>query len=121
MDAPDLSPLDSPPGGVLRSAYAADPDMQDLIRTFVSRLPRRAEQMMQLLGEQDLSQLRQVVHQLKGAGGGFGFDEITHRAAQVEKTIQAQATLEIIVQQVTSLVRLLERVDGYSESPPNSH
>jgi HPt (histidine-containing phosphotransfer) domain-containing protein len=100
----------------LRSSFAGDPDMQELIQEFVSRLPQRAARMMELLRDQDIEQLRQTVHQLKGAGGGYGFGEITHRATDVEKTIKAGAGLDAVAAQVESLVRLLQRVDGYVDS-----
>jgi CheY-like chemotaxis protein/HPt (histidine-containing phosphotransfer) domain-containing protein len=104
------------PRAKLRSTFAGDPDMQELLQEFVSRLPQRVERMMELLRDQEIEQLRQVVHQLKGAGGGYGFGEITHRAADVEKTIKAGAGLDAVTAQIESLVRLLQRVEGYVDS-----
>jgi signal transduction histidine kinase/DNA-binding response OmpR family regulator len=100
----------------LRSTFAADPDMQELIRSFVSRLPKRVERMMELIRAHDLEQLRQVVHQLKGAGGGYGFGDITRHAADVEKMIKTGAELDAVAGQIQMLVKLLERVDGYSKT-----
>jgi CheY-like chemotaxis protein/HPt (histidine-containing phosphotransfer) domain-containing protein len=97
----------------LRSAYMSDPDMQELIQTFISNLPKRVNQLMDLLHKQDLESLHRAVHQLKGAGGGYGFAEVTHRAAEVERAIKTGATIESLSEVVRSLVQMLERVEGY--------
>ena len=93
----------------LRSTFASDPDMQELIQEFVSRLPQRAQRMMELLRDQDIQQLRQMVHQLKGAGGGYGFGEITHRAADVEKTIKAGAGMPPTLLSTTSAANTMRK------------
>jgi len=95
--------------------------MQELIQTFIARLPARAEKMLELVRERDLGQLRQVVHQLKGAGGGYGFSEITKRATEAERTIKSNATLEAITAEIESLIRLLQRVDGYDINQEAAH
>jgi CheY-like chemotaxis protein len=102
-----------PSGGKMRSSLADDPDMREVLVGFVSNLPRRAERLVDLMEKQDFEQLRQVVHQLKGAGGGYGFPEITRRAASAEKAIKAQAALEQISAEVQSLLAALQSVEGY--------
>jgi len=69
---------------------------------------------MDLLRKQDLAQLQQVVHQLKGAGGGYGFADITIRAGEVEKLLKSDAAVEKIAAEVESLVRFVQRIDGYA-------
>src|SRR5205823_2216776 len=44
------------PRAKLRSSFAGDPDMQELIQEFVSRLPLRAERMIALLRGEDIEQ-----------------------------------------------------------------
>ena len=104
----------------IRSTFASDPEMQELINTFVSRLPKRVERMMELMRAHDLEQLRQVVHQLKGAGGGYGFSEITRYAADVERMIKAGAALDAVAGQIDALTQMLQRVDGYSQPAANA-
>jgi HPt (histidine-containing phosphotransfer) domain-containing protein len=73
--------------------------------------------MESLLRENDLAALRQAVHQLKGAGGGYGFPQITERAAQAEEQIKAQAPdLATIQSGVQSLIELVRNVDGYDRA-----
>ena len=69
------------------SSYEDDPDMIEIVRDFVSDAPRRAEELEEYLQSGDLSSLRTLAHQLKGAGGGYGFDAITDRAAELEGSL----------------------------------
>ncbi|HEX3356423.1 MAG TPA: ATP-binding protein [Tepidisphaeraceae bacterium] len=100
----------------IRSEFASDPDMQELVSEFTASLPARTEKLAQLVRDRDLDQLRQVVHQLKGAGGGYGFAEITQYAGEAESTIKAGAEIQQIQAQVDSLVDLLKRVEGYNSA-----
>jgi len=61
-----------------------------------------------------------VVHQLKGAGGGYGFPEITEAAATAEKCVKAQEVTEAIAAEVNSLIRLIRSVEGYVPSREKS-
>jgi signal transduction histidine kinase/CheY-like chemotaxis protein/HPt (histidine-containing phosphotransfer) domain-containing protein len=102
----------------IRSEFASDPDMAELVSEFTASLPARTEKLTQLIADRDLDQLRQVVHQLKGAGGGYGFAEITQLAGEAEHTIKAGAAIEQIQAQVDSLVELLKRVEGFQSATP---
>jgi len=71
--------------------------------------------------EADLEELRRVVHQLKGAGGGYGFDAITTHAAGAEQRIQAGAEISEITAQVNALTDLIRRIEGYQPAKENPH
>jgi HPt (histidine-containing phosphotransfer) domain-containing protein len=101
-------------GTVLRSQYAGDPAMVELLNEFVNELPLRVRQMRELLAAKNASELRRAVHQLKGAGGGYGYPDITRLAAQTERAIDGAAALDAIAAQVDELIHLMQRVDGYS-------
>ena len=64
-------------GDVIRSEMASETKLQKLLDRFIERLPERIATIQSLLDGQDLGALRQAVHQLKGAGGGYGFPRIT--------------------------------------------
>jgi HPt (histidine-containing phosphotransfer) domain-containing protein len=98
----------------LRSVYAGDPDMQEIIGKFISELPGRVTEIEDLLLSHDFETLRRVVHQLKGAGGGYGFGEITTCAAEAERAIKTPGSIEQIERDVKSLIGLIQRVDGFS-------
>ncbi len=69
----------------LRSEFHDDPDMRDIVRSFLEEIPKRLGLMDELLGAGNRVEFRRVVHQMKGAGGGYGFQEISNAAAQLER------------------------------------
>jgi HPt (histidine-containing phosphotransfer) domain-containing protein len=112
-------PPERPNPVVVRSQFADDPDMGDVLNEFVSRLPERVTQLGDLLHGRNFEGLRRVVHQLKGAGGGYGFVAITTAAAQTECQLKTNAALEAITQDVQSLIELIRSVEGYDPTREN--
>lgn len=81
----------------IRSIYEDDPDMLDIVREFADELPERVASIEELLQSGELEELRRLAHQLKGAGGGYGFAKITEMAALLEAALKQgadAATLE---------------------------
>lgn len=66
--------------GPLRSSFADDPDMRDIVALFVKELPARIRALETWHRQDDLESFRNLVHQLKGAGGGYGFMPISEQA-----------------------------------------
>ncbi|MBC7783473.1 MAG: response regulator [Burkholderiales bacterium] len=106
--------------GKLQSTYASDPMMKSLVNKFVSGLPSRVDRLTETLEEGQLDALKVTLHQLKGAGGGYGFNEISELAAAAEKRIKDADTLDAIKSQVDALVALIRTVDGYQHSQPDA-
>ena len=75
----------------IRSIYEADPDMLEIVREFASELPARIAKIETLLGSRAWSELQTLSHQLKGAGGGYGFAAITEVAARLEQALKSGA------------------------------
>ena len=78
------SPTDSGSGEPVYSLFTQDPDMLELVEMFVADLPDRIEALCRAAASDDYEQLAQLAHQLKGAGGGYGFPAITEAGARVE-------------------------------------
>lgn len=93
----------------LYSDFADDPVMMELVELFVSELPQRLEAIEQALAQSDAAAVAKLSHQLKGAGGGYGFAQITERAAVVEKHAKACSDWEAIRQSTAALIRLCRR------------
>lgn len=96
----------------LRSEFASDPDMIELVQEFVQELPSRADSLQTLLQASAYPDLRRLAHQLKGAAGGHGFSPISESAAKVEKMLHATvdpAQLQDLRSQVDELVGLCRR------------
>ena len=92
------------------------PGMLQIITEFVDGLPGEVQKMNDSLEKNDMSSLRQVVHQLRGAAGGYGFAPITQPATNVEKTIDASGAVESISTQIQSLIEMICRIDGYDKT-----
>src|SRR6185437_8742635 len=101
------------PTDSLRSAFATDPDMKEVLGEFIGALPGQVSRIADLLREQSMEELRRIVHQLKGAGGGYGFGPITKLAASAEHRIKSGDPLTTISAEVEALCRLLRSVEGY--------
>jgi PAS domain S-box-containing protein len=69
------------------STLADDPDMIDVIDAFVNRMPTIAEGLRAAENANDVPRLRTLLHQLKGAAGGYGFEAITLGAERAERLL----------------------------------
>ena len=68
----------------VHSSYAADPDMLEIVREFALELPGRADALERLLAEGGSRICAVLAHQLKGAGGGYGYAEVSEVAGALE-------------------------------------
>ncbi len=68
----------------IQSQFADDPDMAEIIEEFVARLPDTIAAMAESLERSCHDDLRRLAHQLKGAGGGYGYPLLTERARKLE-------------------------------------
>lgn len=75
----------------LRSEFADDPDMGELVAEFVEELGARIGAIRAAFETDDSARLRTIAHQLKGAAGGYGFPTIGLAAGDLERAIGAEA------------------------------
>jgi HPt (histidine-containing phosphotransfer) domain-containing protein len=94
---------------ILVSEFADDPEMAQLVETFVAVLPERAAAIEDALFQWDLDVLLTLAHQLKGTGGSYGFPSITEAAARLEETAKTKGDLAKLQEQVDALVDLCMR------------
>lgn len=71
----------------IRSSFAGDAEMAELVALFVAEMPGRVETLEALWREQALEDLRRAAHQLKGSGGGYGFAPLSEAAGALEATL----------------------------------
>jgi len=93
----------------VRSSFAADPDMIEIVREFALELPGRADALEDLLAARRLDEVRVMAHQLKGAGGGYGYPDITQIAGALENALQDGLPAEID-RRAAELCKLLRAV-----------
>lgn len=70
---------------VLVSELASDPDVGALLDEFVDGLFLRIAHLRRLLAAGAYEELRRMAHQIKGAGGGYGYPSITEAGRALER------------------------------------
>ncbi len=94
----------------IRSAFEDDPDMLEIVCEFVHAFPDRMTALEDSLAKGDLLRLETLAHQLKGAGGGYGFPQITEASAELEQTVKEGAELPLIKEKLGQLFEILRAV-----------
>ena len=97
----------------IRSTMGDDPSVQVLLNRFIARLPERIKAMRTFMDEADMEKLRQTVHQLKGAAGGYGYPQLTEQATRAEQKLASGDVIEAVRGEIESLIALVRSVDGY--------
>ncbi|MHC4976196.1 MAG: Hpt domain-containing protein [Planctomycetota bacterium] len=94
----------------IRSEFAGDADMSELIEYYVSELPEKVKSITECMASNQLDELRRLAHQMKGASGGYGFTPLGEVAGQLEHAIDANDDLQNIQQNVEELIAMCRRV-----------
>jgi HPt (histidine-containing phosphotransfer) domain-containing protein len=89
--------------------------MMKIIPEFVEGLAGAVRTMEECLTANDMDRLQTVVHQLRGASGGYGFDDVTEPSIKAERAIKAGENIEKITAEIASLLSVIRRIDGYGE------
>jgi signal transduction histidine kinase/DNA-binding response OmpR family regulator len=98
---------------VVCSEFADDPEMKQLVEEYVGRLPGEVAKLRTMLDAGEIDNLRRVAHQLKGSGGGYGFDQITELASVADQLIKEGAQIGQIRSQIDQLIEYIRKVHGY--------
>ena len=77
-------PAANPPEPIFSDLLATDPDLIDIVEEFVGGLAVRIAELRKAFGEQDWAQLTTLAHRLKGAGGSYGYPQISGVAGTLE-------------------------------------
>jgi HPt (histidine-containing phosphotransfer) domain-containing protein len=76
---------DTQTSGPIFSDFASDPDFEDLLEMFAETVGERRVLLQQQFRDGSVDEMRVTAHQLKGAGGGYGFDGLSSVAAELEQ------------------------------------
>ena len=74
----------------IASEFANDPELASILDSFVEALPEKVAAMRLALGGGQHDELRRLAHQLKGAGGGYGYPSLTEAARALEAAADAR-------------------------------
>ena len=109
----------NPPQKLIESELTDD-SVQPFLLSYVEGLPKEVAELHRLLEQQNLADLRAVLHRLKGTGGLYGFMPITERAASAEQRIRENDPLERIAADVEDLVGIIRCVKSYDPAKERS-
>jgi len=93
------------------STFRHDPDMAGIITEFVNQLPQRLAEMRQAAANNQWDAMQRASHQLKGAGGSYGYARLTDTARQLESSAKRQDA-EAVVLALNKLTQLCERIQA---------
>ncbi|HEC19665.1 MAG TPA: Hpt domain-containing protein [Gammaproteobacteria bacterium] len=91
----------------LPADLANDPEFLSLVEQFVSRLPGTLGEAGALLKDRRWEALTQLMHNLKGSAGGYGFPELTRQAEKIHGLLRKHET--------DALPALLEEMKRYCQ------
>jgi HPt (histidine-containing phosphotransfer) domain-containing protein len=92
------------------STLASDPDLAELVETFVEAIPVRIASLMEAFDSGDETKLETCAHQLKGTLGSYGFDALTPFAADLEQSVARGDDAETIEKALNSFVANCGRI-----------
>jgi PAS domain S-box-containing protein len=95
-------------GGHIISFQSENPDYQKMVKTFITNLPKRIEEMQEALDKRNLQDLSFKIHTMKGLGGFAGFPIYTEKAKAIEQMI-CDNQFEKIQEQLDEMVELCQR------------
>ena len=106
---------------ILSSLLAEEPELADLIREFVKKLPDMIRNIEVAYTDNKLDELRREVHTLKGTGGNFGYKELFELTKRIEFEVVA-GNLAGVGELIASLVDVAGRIEqGLVSISPNGN
>jgi HPt (histidine-containing phosphotransfer) domain-containing protein len=91
--------------------------LANLVADFVTEMPVRIARLTRQLSAQDWPGLHRTAHQLKGAAGSYGFEELTPPAHRVELLLAEDADTKAVSEAVRELVACCQRVTAGVPQP----
>jgi HPt (histidine-containing phosphotransfer) domain-containing protein len=89
---------------LIYSSLGGDEDLADIVEMFVDEMPERTQNLVDLAAANNLDELRRFAHQLKGAAGSYGFNQLTPYAAELESAVRDRQPRETVHQALNALV-----------------
>ena len=100
------------PTNRLVSTYSGDPEIHDLVVEFVREMPHRVRLANEAFMRGDRLRLQFWAHQMHGGAGGYGFLEISKKAAILENTISTNQPPENVFRALLVVTNLCERASA---------
>lgn len=78
------------PDRLISELLNEDPDMLDIVEEFVDGLGPRIDELKSAFAASNWDELATLAHRLKGAGGSYGYPELSEIGADMETSFKAQ-------------------------------
>jgi HPt (histidine-containing phosphotransfer) domain-containing protein len=95
---------------LLYSSLGADPDLGELVDVFVGEIPERVSRMQDCMDAGDSEGLGRAAHQLKGAAGSYGFQQLTPTLQRLETLARAGGEIADKRKALDEVIELCGRV-----------
>ena len=92
------------------SSLGNDPDLHELVEEYISEMPDRLAAFGAAFKSGDLELLRRTTHQMKGAAGSYGFNQVTPYAAKLESAIVDNRPIDEICKLLDELLGMCLRL-----------
>ncbi|MDA0834781.1 MAG: hypothetical protein O2955_10855 [Planctomycetota bacterium] len=93
----------------VRSDFSNDPDFEEILHLFVESIPAKQKCFREQYLHGEWNSLKTQAHQLKGCGGGYGYNYLSVEASNLERACLAQ-DIDLIGQTLNSLLNYMERI-----------
>lgn len=89
---------------------SVDPDLEDLIPGFLENRTSDRKKLVEALAASDMQSIQSIGHNLKGLGGGYGFEQMSKLGANIEAAAKEQDS-GTIASLIDQLAEYLERIE----------
>lgn len=86
-----------------------DVDLEDLIPEYMQNRREDIENILHLIDQGELDEVRRLGHSMKGSGGGYGFPPITEIGGELEQAA-LEGNVKLIVEASEKLTHYLNTV-----------
>ena len=93
-----------------RIQVTIEKDLEELIPGFLENRRNDISNIKNALEKSDFDTIQRIGHDMKGLGGGYGFDAITDMGAELEMAAKKKDN-KIIRKQVVELLSYLDKID----------
>jgi HPt (histidine-containing phosphotransfer) domain-containing protein len=103
-------PNTAAPADLIYSVYGDDEDLAEMVEIFVGEIPHRMQTLSDALLAGEFELLRRTAHQLKGAGGSYGFALLSEVSARLENALRNGTPAEEIQRRFDEVIDVCRRL-----------
>ena len=82
---------------IISALIEEEPELIDLVFRFVNSLPNTLEKITQASKNKNWDELKNIIHQLKGVGGGYGYPMLTVISAKIQFQLESNCYEEAVI------------------------